>query len=211
MWREPLYAVYRLVSETTGMEIISGGVMAPLTSFISVAVLYTTVLWTPIASVIVYRWCTYPEDPVLEPHEKPLFIAYLLAINAAVVLSLPAALFIFYPAFVRFGTMFAELLGSRPVITVDSATTTFVASYMLTVLVASSAIVLDALMRFLPFVRSRVLRTSFRDRAPWYTPLYFLIAIATPGDVIVATLLYFAMLVIGIETVIALHRRKKEV
>lgn len=209
VWRAPLQLVYSAAVERLGAEVISGGVSSPLAAFLYVSLLYSFVVWVPVASVIAYRWLTDPEDPALiYPGERRVAAAYLLAVNAVCLASLPLAATVFYPAFIRVGTALAALVGASPVFTVDAVTATFVMSYVLTAATLSTGLVLDTAIRFFPPAR-KILRSSYRDRALWYAPLYFLLAALTPGDAVYSTLLYFAISVASVELVIRMHRRRR--
>jgi len=188
------------------VEVITGTVLAPFIALLNLALFFTFVFYVPVGTVISlwYVW------PALEnPGEKRLAIAYSIAINLVALASIPLTLYFTFPIFINIGVVFSELLGIEPVITINSLVQTLCYGYLLNIMVFLTPIILDAVVRFNFFgLRNTILKSKARDRAIFYVVMYWVFALITPGDIIIATLLYTGVFIALIETVLAIHRRK---
>jgi len=207
VYREPLYFVFSLATRGLGTVVIAGKALAPLVSFIYVVLLYSFIAWIPFATIITYR---YVKPAIMYEHELRLLRTYSIAIPLVMIASLFLALYVFYPAFIRISVMFAELVGVEPMYTVDSITSLFVASLILTAVTLVEPLALHTAMQFSEKIRGAIVGSNIRDRALVYAGLYWLYAILTPGDTVFATLLYMAILVMGTELVIAYWKHKRK-
>jgi len=207
VYREPLYIVFKLATSGLGTVVIAGKALAPLVAFIYVALLYSFIVWIPIATIITYR---YVKPAVIYDYELKLLRMYSIVIPLVTLASLVLALYVFYPAFIRISVVFAELVGVEPMYTVDSITALFVASLVLTAVTLVEPLALHTAMQFSEKIRGAIVGSNIRDRALVYAGLYWLYAILTPGDTVFATLLYMAILVMGTELVIAYWKRRRK-
>jgi hypothetical protein len=94
------------------------------------------------------------------------------------------------------------------VITVGEAVTLLVASFILTFVTLSAPLVLYTVARLSPEFRRRLASLEPGHRAVAYTIAYALYATVTPGDTLVATLLYTALLVALVELTLYITRRQ---